>query len=310
MEQMLTTKPDLEDRDGIKILKSQFSDPNPRMGEIVDWRARIQDPSLNPSHADFIFRKFVYEQFYSQYSNLLSASFGENFKNAVVLDIGCGDCFGVESWVSGCKEFHGLDIMPDQLSLARKYLPVDKFPHVNLYQVPVTADLFEPGFADCVISSEVIEHLDDPIEHVRRLCEWVKPGGLVCISTPCPMLYLYPSQLFPLLKNSGGRGFLRKALNAADYWEEMLPAHPALRPHVLRSWLEKEELSEFRQWSCLFQLETQWSLKFSRFLEGRGWSIHLPLFERFLRFKESLPMNVSVLKMIGTRQFIVGRKPR
>ena len=307
MKPLLATRSDLEERDGIIYLP--FSEmPNTRMEAARDWRVLIAQPSSNPSRTDHIFRKFVYEHFYSQHSTAFFSTVGDGAKDKIVFDVGCGDCFGLEHWVGNCKAFHGIDVSSEQLALARKYLPKDRFPNVTLYRGIVDTEFFEPEFADFVISSEVIEHLDDPLGHVKKLSKWVKPGGYVSLSTPCPALYFYPSVLLPLIRSSGGRQFLRKALNSSAHWKEMLPSHPALQPHVLRDWFKGQGLSVIGQWSCLLLLETQWSVRLSRFLERKGWQAHLSLFRKFLKLKEAVPHTIPMLRMAGTRQFILARK--
>lgn len=37
---------------------------------------------------------------------------------------------------------------------------------------------------DCVVSQDVIEHAEDPLEHLRRLDSLLEPGGIVSIGTP------------------------------------------------------------------------------------------------------------------------------
>lgn len=66
------------------------------------------------------------------------------------------------------------------------------------------------GVADCVLSSEVIEHLDNPVKHVHESARLLKPGGVFVLTTPyrigeIPMSEFHvheftPSELLRLLE--------------------------------------------------------------------------------------------------------------
>lgn len=299
---------------GVTILPGLDQPIDVRMGSnpITDWRELLAHPERNPSQTDYIFRKYVYEHFYSQHPNALFKVLGAGSKQARVLDLGCGDAFGAEKWVSRVGEYHGLDASAQQLQLARRYLPAANYPNVHLYQGPINTDFFPRHFADFVISSEVIEHLDDPWAHVRHVSELARPGGYISLSTPCSLLYYYPSEFFPLMRGPEGRQYWHKATHCQEYWSEMLPYHPALPPKVLRSMIAAEGLVILRHWTCLFYVQTRWqlSMRLSRYLERKKWEVHLPIFLALLRAYEGLLQSGAPgLKYLGTRQFILARKP-
>jgi len=43
---------------------------------------------------------------------------------------------------------------------------------------------FLPGEFDCIACLEVIEHLEDPFGALQRFASWLKPGGVLLLSTP------------------------------------------------------------------------------------------------------------------------------
>lgn len=284
-----------------------------RMPEAVsDWREILSDPSNSPTLTDHFYRKDTWEKFYSQHAASFRIALGENRREAVVLDIGCGDAFGLESWVNECNSYHGLDYSSDMLNTARRYLPREKYPHVTFYRGDASKSYFQSEFADFVISSEVIEHLDNPIGHIEDLKRLAKQGGFISLSTPCSSMYYYPSEVLPLIKTRAGRTYWRKATRCHEYWAEMLPHHPALSPKALRRMIESSGLNVVRHHSCVFFVQTRWqpSLRLSRYLERRKMRTHLPIIRGLHRLLEKLlECRLPYVRFMGTRQFVLARKP-
>jgi SAM-dependent methyltransferase len=46
------------------------------------------------------------------------------------------------------------------------------------------ATLVEPGSIDLITMFHVVEHVDDPLATVKKLAEWLAPGGLLALETP------------------------------------------------------------------------------------------------------------------------------
>jgi 2-polyprenyl-3-methyl-5-hydroxy-6-metoxy-1,4-benzoquinol methylase len=97
-------------------------------------------------------------------------------KGLKVLDIGCGNgvllrqfqkrgcsCFGSDPspWARTCAERYGYTLLPC----------IEK------------ADV-EPGFFDVVTSTSALEHVARPLEHVQRIVEILKPGGIAYFTVP------------------------------------------------------------------------------------------------------------------------------
>lgn len=99
----------------------------------------------------------------------------------LILDVGCGS-----GWVA--KEFLGKNKKVISLDISIKNPTVVK----NLYQsqnhFPLVADSFKlplmSNSVDCVIASEIIEHVTNPKEFLSELLRVVKKCGKVIISTP------------------------------------------------------------------------------------------------------------------------------
>ncbi|MGZ4275053.1 MAG: methyltransferase domain-containing protein [Solirubrobacteraceae bacterium] len=102
-----------------------------------------------------------------------------------VVDVGCGSGYGCKIVSeAGAREVHGSDVSAHALRFAR-----DHFGEYASFTQQSITELsgYPDGFADVVISSEVIEHIKEyglegrALGELRRI---TRPGGLVVISTP------------------------------------------------------------------------------------------------------------------------------
>ncbi len=96
-----------------------------------------------------------------------------------VLDLGCGS--GVPADVEIAKQHRvtGVDISQTQIDLARQNVPAGEFIHADLGSVELPTSSF-----DAAVSFYTLEHLPRE-EHetiLRRIHEWLAPGGLLLIS--------------------------------------------------------------------------------------------------------------------------------
>ena len=98
-----------------------------------------------------------------------------------ILDVGCGNGWVAKEFLPKGKQVYSLDISVTNPSKATKLYPDEK--HFG-----ITADSFYLPFNDntfdCVIASEIIEHVYDPAEFVKELFRVVKKGGNLVITTP------------------------------------------------------------------------------------------------------------------------------
>lgn len=105
-------------------------------------------------------------------------------KGARVLDVGCGDAA-----LSGliAKRFDarltGVDTNDLSIKLAReqfaKYGLSGEFQVLNGYEYP-----FGDGQFDAVVSSDVIEHVNEPARLLREMWRVLAPGGVAVLTTP------------------------------------------------------------------------------------------------------------------------------
>ncbi len=98
-----------------------------------------------------------------------------------ILDAGCGRGWVAAHYIPKNKQVFSLDITPKNPAIAFRRVPSSN-------HTPIAADAFSMPFRDdsldCVISSEVIEHVTDPAGFVQELFRVLKPGGSLIITTP------------------------------------------------------------------------------------------------------------------------------
>ncbi len=235
---------------------------------------------------------------------------------AVIVDLGCGQLPSInylhESIV---KKYYGLDLSYESLVIANNNFK-RHFP-LTLVQHGITEIPFPDRSVDVVISSEVIEHIDHPFDHLIEIYRICKQGGYLSLSTPCASMYFYPFNFLYALKYP--RRFKnwfnnwQKQINAHNYWDEALMWHPGLRPKILKDWIIKAGFSIVRHETKLWYYHTPIRLmwKTCAFLEKRGFSSASIVFKKYLEFTDKvLSLNIPIIKWSGIRQFILCQKSR
>jgi SAM-dependent methyltransferase len=98
-----------------------------------------------------------------------------------VLDVGCGRAWIAKELIRKKDFVCSLDI-----SLRNPEKALELYPSAN-HAAVVADSLFLPfrdNSFDCIVSSEVIEHIEDPSKFIVELFRCVKPGGKLIITTP------------------------------------------------------------------------------------------------------------------------------
>jgi 2-polyprenyl-3-methyl-5-hydroxy-6-metoxy-1,4-benzoquinol methylase len=99
----------------------------------------------------------------------------------LVLDVGCGSSWLSRELVHKEKNVISLDISLTNTSKALKATPAPN-------HAAVVADVFNLPFRentiDCIVASEIMEHLYDPGLFLQKLIYVLKPGGRLIVTTP------------------------------------------------------------------------------------------------------------------------------
>lgn len=98
-----------------------------------------------------------------------------------ILDLGCGEGFGVPFIVPNAKSYLGVDIVPDVINAAKQTWKSDKITFKN-------EDFMNKKFGDfdAVISLDVIEHIDQETEDIyfSTIVNNLSANGICVLGTP------------------------------------------------------------------------------------------------------------------------------
>lgn len=100
---------------------------------------------------------------------------------ASILEIGCGSgATGALALSEGrCGRYVGVELVPEVARQAQETLT-----EVHCGNVETMTFDWQPSSFDAVIFSEVLEHMVEPADVVRKLAHFVRPGGLLLASSP------------------------------------------------------------------------------------------------------------------------------
>ncbi len=178
-----------------------------------------------------------------------------------VVDLGCGpgtnlfDVYDASADIAGVQWF-GLDLNQKEAAMgagrsayrvqARKMQPVN-FMAGDIFNLP-----FADNSIDILISSEVVEHLPDPVPALKEMQRVLKPGGYAMVTTPNPGNL--PELLGYALDKLSGGAFKRyywkgeDEVSAPPLTAQVGFGHVSVHPYpVWRDWLQQVGLPVKRQ---------------------------------------------------------------
>ncbi|MCL2511101.1 MAG: class I SAM-dependent methyltransferase [Bacteroidales bacterium] len=99
----------------------------------------------------------------------------------LLLDTGCGSAWFADHFVAKGKKVVSLDVSFTNVSKAMTAIPSPDHAAVvaDVFRLPFGANTF-----DCIVASEIMEHLYDPELFVKKLFYILKPGGTLILTTP------------------------------------------------------------------------------------------------------------------------------
>lgn len=97
-----------------------------------------------------------------------------------ILDFGCGNGWFLGQYIETGNELHGIDPSSSGIKIAKSTYPDLVFTQSSSNEV---LNRYYEKF-DIALSVEVIEHVYSPREYMQRLYDYLKPGGVVFLTTP------------------------------------------------------------------------------------------------------------------------------
>ncbi len=112
-------------------------------------------------------------------------------KNKRVMDYGCGPGWGSVIIAKKAKEVVGVDISEGALKYAESQYQLPNLKFIKIDNYPTN---FTPESFDIIISSHVIEHIDDVKIYLNQLKRLLKKDGILILTTPNKRFRLLPFQ--------------------------------------------------------------------------------------------------------------------
>ena len=99
----------------------------------------------------------------------------------LVLDVGCGSAWLARELVKKDKNIVSLDVSFTNASKALEKISAPNHAAVvaDVYNLPFAENTF-----DCIVASEIMEHLYDPLLFLQKLLYILKPSGKLIVTTP------------------------------------------------------------------------------------------------------------------------------
>ena len=134
------------------------------------------------------------------YFTRLSKVVREVGKKTRVLNAGCGDGIYDFYLKNKVKEMASIDLNKGDIEIARKLNPERYLMYCigDIETMPFKSDTF-----DCVICTDVIEHLTNDMEAISEICRLLKKGGKLIVTTPSKDFPIFYDPLNYILNRFG-----------------------------------------------------------------------------------------------------------
>ncbi len=103
-----------------------------------------------------------------------------------LLEVGCGEGRGIDLLLTKADHYTAIDKIAEAVGKLQFKYPQGKFLSGN---IPPLSDFKDNSF-DCVVSFQVIEHIEDDHLFLKEISRVLKPGGVALVSTPNRLLSL------------------------------------------------------------------------------------------------------------------------
>ncbi len=100
--------------------------------------------------------------------------------NGDLLEVGCGEGRGIDWLLPKVNSFSAIDKIAPVVDELKKKYPAATFVSGN---IPPLSSFSDNSF-DCVVSFQVIEHIQNDVAYLKEIHRVLKPGGFALITTP------------------------------------------------------------------------------------------------------------------------------
>jgi len=152
---------------------------------LVFMTNQLEDRGLNDYYSNYIGKrrinnKLKMQQRKKQY--VIDLNLINNFVNkGKVLDVGCNGGFFLNEFSDKFAKY-GTEVDIKSIEYAKKYFP--KFAK-NIYYTNLMKSNFKSNYFDLITMRGVIEHVSDPISHIKKISKMLKKNGyLYMCATP------------------------------------------------------------------------------------------------------------------------------
>ena len=126
-------------------------------------------------------RRFEREKFLPRIE-ALRRRFGARFPQIRLLDVGVGygHFLRLLETEAGIADLHGMDPFPKSIEIASTKTSA----RIVRGDITDAEWPFEAGSFDAITSFDVVEHLAEPAQFFRKAARYLRPGGIIVVSTP------------------------------------------------------------------------------------------------------------------------------
>ncbi len=111
--------------------------------------------------------------------HLVAYNTAKDLVHGKVLEVGCGEGYGVDILAPYANEYIAIDKFQTNLD---DY--INKHPNVQFEQMSVPPLPFPDNHFDSLVTFQVIEHIEDDEEMIKEMARVLKPGGIMVMTTP------------------------------------------------------------------------------------------------------------------------------
>ena len=104
-------------------------------------------------------------------------------QNNRILDVGCG-----EGWILEVAKKNGWDVYGTEYSA--RAIEICEAKGIKMYKGVLKPEEMQANEFDVIVSSETIEHINNPREDFSNICKLLRKGGLLYVATPNFNAYL------------------------------------------------------------------------------------------------------------------------